>query len=306
MPAMKSKAILWLKAARLRFHLLAILPVLMGSLIAYSKTGNFSILSFVISEIIAVSVLIAVIFSNDYADHDLDKENHLYSILAGHTRANVEGRISKHAMLFAAVLASIVAIAIPFVFVIFFRIQPSVIILSIVGLLAGIEYSYKPLQIGHRPLGEALIIIMYSLFSIFFGFAAQAGPYFMPEIVYYAIPVGIGIFLIILTAEISDYNHDKKCGKKTLPTVFGKEKTLSIYFWGLILLYASIIALYFASVISKFSLTWILMSLPVAVYAGAHAVHKHKTLPKDALNVCGVTIVLYIWVNIMLALNLVR
>ena len=301
---MKAKVKLWLKAARFRFHLLAVLPVLVGALIAYSKAGYFFIGNFIMSEFITVSVLVAVIFANDYADHDVDKENHLYSILAGHTRATVEGRIAKRSMFFAAVLASSIAVIASHSFVLFFGADLSIIPLTLIGLFAGIEYSHAPFRIGHKPLGELLIIVMYSFFSIFFGFVAQAGLRFIPEIFYLSVPVGIGIFLIILTAEISDFDHDIKWKKYTLPTILGKERTLNIYFAGLLALYGSIVWLFFASVISKFTLTWILLSLPVGIYAGAHAIHKHKTLRKDALNICGVTVILYIWVNIMLAWNL--
>jgi 1,4-dihydroxy-2-naphthoate polyprenyltransferase len=301
---MKVKAILWLKAARLKFHLLAMLPVLAGALIAYSRTGWFSIFDLVISELIAVSALIAIIFSNDYADHDVDKDNHLFSILAGHARANVEGLLSKNAMFFASVLFSAITILLSLAFVVFRNGHPFVLALAVIGLVAGIEYSHWPLRIGHRMLGELLIIVMYSFFCILFGFAAQAGLVFNAKIIYFSIPVGLGIFLIILTAEISDYDHDIKSGKRTIPAILGKEKTLNIYFAGLIALYGLIIALYFFGLITKITLTWIFITLPVAVYAGAHAIHKTKTLWKDAINVCGVTIIIYMWMNIMFCLNL--
>jgi 1,4-dihydroxy-2-naphthoate octaprenyltransferase len=303
---MKTKAVLWLKAARVKFYILIMLPVLVGSLIAFSKTGSFNVASIAVSELVAVLVVMASIFANNYADADHDKENRTFNILSGHVPADVEGRIPKNSMLFATVLLSVLALLSSCIYPLVFRAHAYIPLFAAAGLVAGFQYSYAPAMVNRRGLGEIFIALMASLFCVFFGFVTQAGFRLPLKILCYAAPIGIGMFLVMLSAEMSDYEGDKAAGKLTIPIIFGKETALRVYFVSLILMYGSIIALFFASVISTNILAWILVSMPMAVYAGAHSMHKPKYPPKFAINICGVTKLLYMWVNIILAFSLLR
>lgn len=303
---MQTKAVLWLKAARIKFYILIILPVLVGSLAAFSKTGSFDIASLAAGELIAVLIVMAAIFANNYADSEHDKENRTFNILSGHVPADVEGRIPKNSMLFATVLLSALALLASCLYPVIYKSKAYMPLLAVAGLAAGFQYSYAPAMVNRRGLGEILISIMTGIFCVFFGFISQAGVRLPLKILYYSIPIALGMFLVMLSAEISDYEGDKAAGKRTIPIIFGKETALRIYLGSLLLMYASTSILFFASEISIFTLAWILVSLPVAVYAGVHSMHKPKYPPIYAINICGVTKLLYMWVNIIFALSLLR
>jgi 1,4-dihydroxy-2-naphthoate octaprenyltransferase len=303
---MKIKAILWVKAVRAKFYILIMLPVAVGALVAYDKTGSFNAAQFAGSELMAVLVVMASIFANNYTDFDHDKENKTFNILSGHVPADVEGKISKNSMLFGTVLVSAIAILVSCAYQLIYKSQIYIPFFVVLGLAAGFQYSYAPLIMNRKGLGEVFIAVMAGLFSVYFGFATQAGQGFPLQILYYSVPIGLGMFMVMLSAEMSDYDGDKSAGKRTIPIILGKEAALKIYFGSLLLMYASVAVLFFTGQISKFTLVWVLVSLPVAVYAGAHVMHKSKNPPKYAISICGVTKLLYMWINIMLALNLSR
>jgi 1,4-dihydroxy-2-naphthoate polyprenyltransferase len=301
---MKAGINTWLKAARLKFHILGIMPVLIGALIAFYNTEKFSLTGLVFCELVTMLVLIASIFFNDYSDVHRDTVNKNIDIFSRGTRPLIRGLISKKEMLNAAIMVSLASLSLSAIFVVFFEGHPSIILFNIIGLFAGIQYSHHPLKMGHRGLGEFLITAMYSFFCIFFGYVGQVGWLFDLTIIYFSIPVGIAIFLIIITAEIPDHDSDKAAGKLTIPTMFGLEASLTIYFIGLVLLYMSIFILYLAGLMTKFTLSWIFLSIPLGVYAGAHSTAKHRTLPKHALNICTATFILYVWINLVFSLSL--
>lgn len=299
-----NKLFIWLKAARIKLHILGILPVLVGSLIAFNKTGSFGFSNFLLAELITLFVLVATAFANDYADVQTDKINRNFNIFSGGSRSIVGGLISKRQMFVATIISSFISIVLSFLFLTFLGGHPIILILNLIGLFVGIEYSLLPLKINYRGFGEFFVMAMYSLFCIFFGYVTQIGFGFDINIIYFSIPIAIAIFLIILITEVPDYESDKAGGKKTIPTVFGKEAAFLIYFLGIVLFYISISILYLIGIISKFVFYGLFFSLPLGVYLGKLSLSGDRILPKNISILCGATIILNVWVGIVLSLNL--
>lgn len=299
------KLIVWLKAARLKLHILGILPVLVGSLIAFGETKNFNLPNLILAELITLFILIATAFANDYADVETDRINRNFNPFSGGSRLIVQGLISKGEMLVATLIASIISIILSIVFLVFLNGHPIILALSLIGLFIGIEYSLPPLKINYRGYGELFVVFMYSLFCLLFGYVTQAGASFNKDIFYFSVPIGIAIFLIILITEVPDYESDKLSGKKTVPTIFGNEASLIIYFLGVVSIYLSTLILYMLGAINRFIFLGLFFSLPLGLFVGVLSLSKKKNSPKNIAMLCGATIFLNVWVNAVLSLNFI-
>jgi 1,4-dihydroxy-2-naphthoate octaprenyltransferase len=167
----------------------------------------------------------------------------------------------------------------------------------------GIEYSLPPLKISYRGLGELFVVIMYSVFCPFFGYATQAGPDFDILLLYLSVPSAISMFLMILITEVPDAKSDKISGKKTIPSLLGKEKSFSIYSLGVMALYVTIFSLSVTGVINKFTFNGLFSSLPVGIVLFGISLSRKALTPKKVSLLCGLTLILNIWVNVVLSLN---
>ena len=101
-------------------------------------------------------------------------------------------------------------------------------------------YSGGPLPVSSLPLGEVVSgFVMGGLIPL--GTAACADGKLHPEILFYSLPLIIGIGLIMMSNNGCDIEKDIRAGRRTLPMFLGRERTLKLYrfltvFWILLLL----------------------------------------------------------------------
>lgn len=299
------KIIIWLKAARFKLHILGILPVLVGSLIALDKTGIFHLGNLIFAESITLFVLIATAFANDYADIETDRENKNFNMFSGGSRLLVKGFISKREMLMGVIITSFISIMLSIMSLLFLNASPVIVLFNFIGLFVGIGYSLPPFKISYRGFGEFFVFLMYGIFCLLFGYVSQAGAGFDNKIFSFSIPIGIAIFLIILITEVPDYESDKIFGKKTIPVILTKETAFLIYRIGMILLYLSFLILYLSGLLNNLEFLGLFFSLPLGVYLIIFSLSRSKTLPKNISILCGLTIILNVWVNVVLCMGLI-
>ncbi|MEW6586291.1 MAG: prenyltransferase [Nitrospirota bacterium] len=300
---MKSSA--WLRAARLKLHTIGILPVLVGSLVAFNRTGDLKVANLVFAELIALFVLIATAFGNDYADAETDRLNRSFNMFSGGSRVIPEGLITTRQMLIATAIASVLSIVISVIFISFLKGHPFVLILNLMGLIVGVGYSLPPVRINYRGFGELFVMLMYGPFSLFFGCTAQMGPDLDTGILYLSIPPALAAFLMILITEIPDTATDRASGKKTVPSLFGEKASLVIYALCVIALFASSQLLYTKSVIGRIGFFGLLLSLPLGGYLVVLSLSKEGRAPKKIFSLCAATFVFTVWVNVVLSIDLV-
>jgi 1,4-dihydroxy-2-naphthoate polyprenyltransferase len=299
------KASPWLRAARLKLHTIGLLPVLVGSLIAFDRTGDLRIANLIFAELIALFVLIATAFGNDYADAETDRLNRTFNIFSGGSRVIPDGLITTRQMLAATVIASALSVALSLVFIIFFGGHPFILILNLIGLLTGIGYSLPPLRINYRGFGELFVMLMYGPFCVFFGYAAQLQPQLEARVFYISIPLALAIFLMILITEIPDTGTDRISGKTTIPSILGEKNALRVYAMALILLFASTPFLLANNAIGKIGFFGSFLSLPIGAYLFALSLSKDGASAKRLFSLCAMTFILTVWVNVVLSADLV-
>jgi len=301
---MKSPLV-WVKAARFKLHTIGILPVLVGSLIGFNRTGDLKVANLAFAEMIALFVLIATAFGNDYADAETDSLNRGFNMFSGGSRVIPEGLITTQQMLVATAMASASSIILSIVFILFLKGHLFVLILNIIGILIGVGYSLPPFRINYRGFGELLVMLMYGPFSVFFGYTTQLGLVIDAKVLYLSLIPALAAFLMILVTEIPDTATDRISGKKTIPSVFGEKAALIIYALGVVILYASVQLLYTKNVIGKIAFSVLLLSLPLGAYLVVMSLSKKSRVPKRILSLCASTFILTVWVNVVLSIDLV-
>ena len=117
---------------------------------------------------------------------------------------------------------------------------PVPLLIGAVGGATVLLYSGGPLPVSSLPLGEVVSgFVMGGLIPL--GTAACADGKLHPEILFYSLPLIIGIGLIMMSNNGCDIEKDIRAGRRTLPMFLGRERTLKLYrfltvFWILLLL----------------------------------------------------------------------
>ena len=117
---------------------------------------------------------------------------------------------------------------------------PVPLLIGAVGGATVLLYSGGPLPVSSLPLGEVVSgFVMGGLIPL--GTAACADGNLHPEILFYSLPLIIGIGLIMMSNNGCDIEKDIRAGRRTLPMFLGRERTLKLYrfltvFWILLLL----------------------------------------------------------------------
>ena len=96
------------------------------------------------------------------------------------------------------------------------------------GALTVLLYSGGPLPVSFLPIGEAVSgFVMGGLIPL--GAAAASDGRLHPELLFYSLPFILGIALIMMSNNGCDIEKDRKAGRRTLPSVLGRERTLELY-----------------------------------------------------------------------------
>lgn len=101
----------------------------------------------------------------------------------------------------------------------------------LVGLFGGamiVFYSAGPCPVSYLPVGELVSgFTMGGLIPL--GIAACGSGRLMPEVLLYSLPFIVSIGLIMMSNNGCDIEKDQTAGRRTLPVLLGRKKTLTAY-----------------------------------------------------------------------------
>lgn len=89
-----------------------------------------------------------------------------------------------------------------------------VAVMALAGLLLGISYSGKPLELGYHGLGELVIGVMFGPL-LMIGMHYAAGGVFSGDIVWVSVAVGLLVTNIVYSHAVLDLKADAQAGKMT-------------------------------------------------------------------------------------------
>jgi 1,4-dihydroxy-2-naphthoate octaprenyltransferase len=201
-----SKKKLWLAAIKPPMYSVAIVPILVGTVIAYRETARFNSLIFWTFILSAVFILAWLNLSNDVFDSEtgIDKNK-------AHSVVNLTGNknlIFWIANLFLALgILGIIAIS---------YWSGDGIVLSLVALCCALGYTYQgpPFRLGYRGLGEIICFVTFGPMAIEAAYYSQAGQ-FSPTAFGASVFIGITTSLILFCSHFHQVEDDLAAGKKS-------------------------------------------------------------------------------------------
>jgi 1,4-dihydroxy-2-naphthoate octaprenyltransferase len=214
---------LWLTAIRPQTLSLSVVPVAVGSAIAWCADGRLNWLAIPLALIAAASIQICCNLYNDVADHERGGDG---PDRMGPTRVTSAGwltpaQVKQGVMVFTAVaaLAGLTLVAIG---------GWPILALGLLSLLAGWGYTGGPVPIAYTPFGELFVLV-------FFGLAAVAGTTWL-HTVHLSTPAMLagaatGLFAaaVLLVNNHRDAVADARVGRRTLAILAGPGGTPWLY-----------------------------------------------------------------------------
>ena len=203
----------WVQASRLPSQSYIAPPLLLGQLLAWHQSGDWSWTAFALVQLFGVFDQLYIVFANDVADEEGDRGHRAPTLFSGGSRVLVEGILPRAALLRAAwgcaALAALCALALAILqsFVALFG-------LGLIGLWLLHAYSFPPLRLSYRGGGELLQMFGVGALLLALGYGAQAGswagfPWAM---------LGVSLPLALSTAvatTLPDVAADRAAAKRT-------------------------------------------------------------------------------------------
>lgn len=285
---MKNKVKIWLAEVRAPFLTATIVPIVLGTSIAWYHTGKIDWLSFALTLIAGIFLHMGCNVVNDYYDHissndDINRE--FVRPFSGGSRMIQLGLLTPLEVLTGGLLFFAIGSGIG----IYLAIEKGweILLLGLVGVVSSFFYTAPPLYFASRGVGEFLV-------GLNFGTLMTLGAYFVQtrkfslDAILASIPVALLIAGVLYINEFPDYNADKSVGKKTLVVRMGREKAVIPYIFIMLLGYVVILA---SSISGKLPLSTIisLATLPLGVKAIQFAKKYHSTptrlVPANAMTI---------------------
>lgn len=219
----------WYRAFRPFTYSAALVPVLVGSVIAW-REGHVNVILFLAALIGSFFIQLGTNLANEYFDYvqGVDKPDSL-----GPAGVIIQGKLPAKHVLVAAVLA----FAAGSILGLYIVIQVGIVILFIglVSLLFAWFYTAKPLSLGYRGLGEPEVFVFMGPVMVVAGYFVQAGTFaWTPLLV--SLPVGFLVTAILHANNLRDIQQDLERGRLTWAALacrlWGLERGRRIACWG--------------------------------------------------------------------------
>jgi len=220
----------WFILSRPPFHIVGILPFILGTFLAYRLTSVFNLEVFILGVSGVIMIMLSTYHSGEYFDYKGDiLSNQLHkNQFAGGTRMLPSGKIPPAIALWTSVITFIVAAAIGIILQFVYKTGTYTLVLGALGAFPGFFYSTPPVRLVKRGIGEIFIGFCYGWLPVASAYYIQTGT-IAPIIHWLAIPIGLSIFNVILLNEFPDYEADKATDKKNLLYRIGKQKGIALY-----------------------------------------------------------------------------
>jgi 1,4-dihydroxy-2-naphthoate octaprenyltransferase len=256
----KSIALLWFRAIRIKFILASIIAVSNGVAISYWKTGTIDPGYTLLTYFGIMCLHISVDLLNDYSDFkrgiDSNTKRTRYS---GGTGVIPENLINPKVIYFVGVVFLILGGLTGLYFV-----TVKGIVILILLSFAIISIYFYSTNIVNAGLGE-LFVAVKGCMIVMGSYYIQSNTIDLTS-VFIGIIVGLLSSVVLLVTSFPDYDADKKGGRRTLVIISGKENSVKIFTAIIMVTYGMIIGGAIFNILPLFS-TIGLLSIPFAARA---------------------------------------
>ncbi|MCE7735007.1 MAG: prenyltransferase [Candidatus Heimdallarchaeota archaeon] len=219
----------WYNLLRLPLILFSLIPLLVGSVLADTKSSNLNF-QFLFLEIIAIVFFqSAANLLNDYFDHKSDSDE--YAVI--HSKLNAGSRFlqlrlinedqikiySLLSLLFGVILGVYINYRVGGI---------DVLIIGIIGALIILFYSLPPLKLSYRWYGDiAFAFTIFPLILIGSSFVQEQRYNNLLEISVIGLTMASFVTAILFVGNIMSYDAEKAAQKTTFTVKFGKKHTIT-------------------------------------------------------------------------------
>ncbi len=218
----KEKCVNWLRILRLQFYPMTWIAYTLGALAASQGGTAFSSLRYWLGYAAIFLVEVITVLSNEYIDYDSDRRNDNAGPFNGGSRVLVEGGLNRKEVRLGILTAGVLLAA---VVTILFSVpgplgMPDFFLMGALGVLA-VGYTFPPLKLSYRGLGELDVGFTHSIAVILCGFVIQTGQWGDPHPWLLGIPLFFATLPSIILSSIPDHDADRAVGKRTSAVLLG-------------------------------------------------------------------------------------
>ena len=214
---------IWLLAIRPRTLSISVVPVMVGSALAWAEQQLFSWLTLLATLCGALLIQIGTNLHNDAADYQrgADTPKRL-----GPRRASAEGWLTPKQLHRAAHLSFAGAFLFG-IYLVWLGGWP-ILMLGLLSLVAAYGYTGGPKPIAYTPLGELFVFVFFGLVAVSGSFYLQTHQWSWNALLLGA-AVGLPAAAVLLINNYRDLDTDRHAGKHTLAVVLGRPAIRYLY-----------------------------------------------------------------------------
>jgi 2-carboxy-1,4-naphthoquinone phytyltransferase len=204
--APRSSKKLWMAAIKPPMYSVAIMPILLGTAVAYADTRTFHWEIFTIFLVSAVLILAWENISNDVFDSDTGIDRH-----KAHSLVNLTGNrsliFSIGNLLLALGIGGIGAIA-------FLQQDPTILGIILFCCFLGYLYQGPPFRLGYQGLGEILCFFSFGPLAVAAAYYSQTQTWSNPSLVA-SVLLGITTTIVLFCSHFHQVEDDLAAGKRS-------------------------------------------------------------------------------------------
>ncbi|MEA5452512.1 2-carboxy-1,4-naphthoquinone phytyltransferase [Leptolyngbya sp. CCNP1308] len=283
---------LWLAAIKPPMYSVAIMPMVVGSAIAYAETSQFNGGIFALFMIAAVLILAWENLSNDVFDSETGIDiNKAHSVVNLTRNRKLVFVLANLCLGFG--IAGIVAIAV-------YQQDPTV--LGIILLCCGLGYMYQgpPFRLGYQGLGEVLCFLSFGPLAMGAAYYSQTQSWSWGSQMAGVI-VGLTTTLVLFCSHFHQVEDDVAAGKRSPIVRLGTKRGAALIPWTCGMAFA-IAALALMLGLFPVWTALVFLSLPSAWRLSRHVTRYHDQ-PERVFNAKFFAIGFHFWSGVLLSLG---
>ena len=283
---------LWLAAIKPPMYSVAIMPMVVGSAIAYAETGQFDSGIFALFVLSAVLILAWENLSNDVFDAetgiDINKAHSLVNLTRNRRLIFALGNLC-----LGLGIAGIVAIAL---------IQQDPTVLVLILLCCGLGYLYQgpPFRLGYQGLGEVLCFLSFGPLAMGAAYYSQTQSWSWGSQMA-GIMVGLTTTLVLFCSHFHQVDDDLAAGKRSPIVRLGTKRGAGLIPWAC----GGVFAIALLGLVLTIFPVWtalVFISVPSAWRLSRH-VNRYHDQPQRVSNAKFFAIGFHFWSGLLLSLG---
>jgi 1,4-dihydroxy-2-naphthoate octaprenyltransferase len=290
----QSNSKLWLAAIKPPMYSVAIIPIWVGTAVAFAETRSIQVSVFSTFLMSAILIVAWLNLSNDVFDSETGvDENKLHSLVNLTKNKSLVFWLSN--LFLAAGILGICAIA---------WWQRDFTVIALVLLCCALGYSYQgpPFRLGYQGLGEIICFFTFGPLAVAAAYYSQAQTWSM-DCLAASVIVGIATSVILFCSHFHQVKDDAAVGKRSPIVRLGTKRGSQILWWFGGSIYTLIGVFVLLGIFPVWTLL-VFLSLPFALKLLRH-VHQYHDQPEKVSNSKFIAVAMHFWSGLLLGLGFV-